>query len=183
MIGCVRKINSTKFKPRTIICRDYKSYNQNAMNNELKLVDWSYMYYNSNVNSAWTYMKTIITGIYLKHAPVISKRVKGKPAPWLTVEVKQLMKERDSLLHKYHRTSNDKDFHVYKLKRNKVNTLLCQAKSSYNKNLLEENSKTPESFWKIIKSIYPVKSTARCPLMHQKFQTLFARILITLLPL
>ena len=42
-----------------------------------------------------------------------------------------------------------------------MNTLLRQAKSSYNKNLLEENSKTPESFWKIIKSIYPVKSTSK----------------------
>ena len=60
MIGCVRKINSTKFKPRTVTCRDYKSYNQRQMNNELKLIDWSYVYNNSNVNSAWIYMKTIM---------------------------------------------------------------------------------------------------------------------------
>ena len=39
MIGCVRKINSTKFKPMTITCRDYKNYNQRQMNNELKLID------------------------------------------------------------------------------------------------------------------------------------------------
>ena len=72
MIGCVRKINSNKFKPRTIICRDYKRYKQKAMNNELKLVDWSYVYNDSNVNSAWTHMKAIITGIYQKCAPVIT---------------------------------------------------------------------------------------------------------------
>ena len=161
MIGCVRKINSTKFKPRTVTCRDYKSYNQRQMNNELKLIDWSYVYNNSNVNSAWIYMKTIITGIYLNYSRVITKRVKGKPAPWLTVELKQLMNERDGLLRKYRRSNNDEDLHAYKLKRNRVNTMMRQAKSSYNKNLLEENSKTPETFWKIIKSIYPVKSTTK----------------------
>ena len=103
-------------------------------------------------------MKTIINGIYLNYASVITKRVKGKPAPWLTVELKQLMNEWDGLLRKYR---SDEDLHAYKLKRNRVNTMMRKAKSSYNKNLLEENSKTPETFWKIIKSIYPVKSTTK----------------------
>lgn len=115
MIGCVRKINSTKFKPRTVTCRDYKNYNHRQINNELKLIDWSYVYNNSNVNSAWIYMKTIINGIYLNYAPVITKRVKGKPAPWLTVELKQLMNERDGLLCKYRRSNSDEDLHAYKL--------------------------------------------------------------------
>ena len=161
MIGCVRKINSTKFKPTTVTCRDYKNYNQRQMNNELKLIDWSYVYNNNNVNSAWIYMKTIITGIYLNYAPIITQRVKGKPAPWLTVELKQLMNEWDGLLRKYRRSNSDEDLHAYKLKRNRVNTMMRQAKSSYNKNLLEDNSKTPETFWKIIKSIYPVKPTTK----------------------
>ena len=104
-------------------------------------------------------MKVIITGIYDKYAPVFIKRVKGKPAPWVTEELKKLMNERDSLLRKYRRTNNIEDFHAYKIKRNKVNIMLRQAKSSHNKNLLDENSKTPESFWKIVKSIYPIKSS------------------------
>ena len=128
------------------------------MNKELKYVDWSPVYDNNNVKSAWLHMKVIITGIYDKYVPVFIKRVKGKPAPWLTEELKKLMNECDSLLCKYCRTNNNEDFHAYKIKRNKVNTMLCQAKSSY-KNLLDENSKTPESFWKIVKSVYPIKTS------------------------
>ena len=151
-------VNLIRFKPRTITCRNYKSYIPSAMNEELKSVDWSPVYDNNDVNSAWLYMK-VITGIYDKYAPVFIKRVKGKPAPWLTEELKKLMDERDSLVRKYRRTNNNEDFHAYKIKRNKVNIMLRQAKSSYNKNLLDENSKTPEPFWKIVKSIYPIKSS------------------------
>ena len=41
-----------------------------------------------DVDSAWLCMKTVIMGIFDKHAPLITKRVKGKPAPWLTAELK-----------------------------------------------------------------------------------------------
>jgi hypothetical protein len=33
-------------------------------------------------------MRTVIMSVY---APIITKRVKGKPAPWLSVELKKLM--------------------------------------------------------------------------------------------
>ena len=41
-------------------------------------------------------MKTVIMEIFDKHAPLNSKRVIGKPAPWLTAELKSLMNERVS---------------------------------------------------------------------------------------
>ena len=36
MVGCVRKINSTKFKPRLIKCRDYRKYNPKEMAEDLR---------------------------------------------------------------------------------------------------------------------------------------------------
>ena len=49
-------------------------------------------------------MKSVIMGIFDKHAPLIIKWVKGKPAPWLTAELKSVMNERDSLLRKYRKS-------------------------------------------------------------------------------
>ena len=106
-------------------------------------------------------MKTVITGIYDRYAPVATKRVKVKPVPWVYVELKKLMNERDSFLRKYRRTKNDDDFLAYKQERNKVNKGLRLAKLSYNKNFLDKNLKNSESFWKIIKSVYPTKSTTK----------------------
>ena len=103
-------------------------------------------------------MKTVIMGIFDKHALLITKRVKGKPAPWLTAELKSVMNERDSLLRKYRKSKNMADFQAYKQKRNLVNCELRRAKLNYNRNLLNENMDNPRSFWKIIKRLYPIKS-------------------------
>ena len=80
LIGCVRKINHIKFKQKSLTCRNYKHYDSRAFSNQFGSVDWSLVYDNVDVHSAWLYMNTVIMGIFDKHAPLITKRVKGKPA-------------------------------------------------------------------------------------------------------
>ena len=79
MIGFTRKVNNFKYTPRKISCRDYRNYDPVKMQNELKAVDWNYLYQIEDVNKAWTYVQTILSSIFNSHAPVISKIVKGKP--------------------------------------------------------------------------------------------------------
>ena len=85
---------------RDKICRDYKRYNAKKMKADLKTVDWSPFYEHTNVNRAWAFMKNVLTHIFQRHAPVIVRKVRGKPAPWLSTDVKNLMNERDKLLRK-----------------------------------------------------------------------------------
>ena len=158
MVGCVRKLNNASFKPRKIMCRDYRSYHPEAMNEELETVDWSAFYSCRTVNEAWSQMKDILLTIFEHHAPKICKKVRGKPAPWLTSNVKKLMNVRDKLLRKSRRTKAELDISKYKQKRNEVNIAIRKAKSSYHQSLLKENSANPNQFWKTIKSIYPTKA-------------------------
>lgn len=81
MVGCVRKINNACYKSRLIICRDYKRYNSKAMQADLKKVNWIPFYNQVNVNEAWSFMKNVLHDIFESHAPKISKKVGGKPAP------------------------------------------------------------------------------------------------------
>jgi hypothetical protein len=104
-------------------------------------------------------MRAVIMGFYERYAPIITKRVKGKPAPWLSVELKKLMNKRDGLLRRYRRTNENQDFLLNKQKRNEENRALSQAKSQHSKNLLDENQNKPESFWRVIKSLYPTSSS------------------------
>jgi hypothetical protein len=160
MVGCVRKMNAMKFKPKIIVCRNYTNYDLRVLNDTLRLIDWSVVYNYSDVNAAWQFMRAVIMGVYERYAPIITKRVKGKPAPWISVELKKLMNERDSLLRRYRRTKENQDFLLYKQKRNEVNRALRQAKSQHSKNLLDENQNKPESCWRVIKSLYPTKSSS-----------------------
>ena len=95
---------------------------------------------------------------FLNVSSVIAKKVRGKPAPWLNSEVKNLMNERDKLLRKSRRTKDETDISAYKSKRNEVNIAVRRAKSVYCKKLLKENSNDPNKFWKTLKSIYPTST-------------------------
>ena len=129
------------------------------LKSDLQKVDWVPFYNQRSVNEAWSMMKSILGNLFDCHAPKISKKVRGKPAPWLNSEVKRLMNERDGLLRKSRRTKNQIDISAYKCMRNKVNAAVRKAKSMYHKKLLKENSTDPNKFWKSIKSIYPTKSS------------------------
>ena len=111
LIECVRKINHIKFKQKSLTCRNHKHCDSRAFSNQFRSVDWSLewslVYDNVDVHSAWLYMKTVIMGIFDKHAPLITKRVKGKPAAWLTAELKSLiMKGNAKQLHEQQLVTN-----------------------------------------------------------------------------
>ena len=82
-------------------------------------------------------MKNVLTHIFERHAPVIVKKVRGKPAPWLSSDVKKLMNERDKLLRKSRRTKEESDISAYKTKHNEVKIAVKKTKSADHKNLLE----------------------------------------------
>ena len=87
--------------------------------------------------------KSTLSDLYNRHAPIIMKKVRGKPAPWLSEDIKSIMNERDMLLRKSRRTKSKSDILAYKQKRNEVNIAVKIAISSYYKNLLRENSENP----------------------------------------
>ncbi|XP_057299458.1 uncharacterized protein LOC130630077 [Hydractinia symbiolongicarpus] len=128
-IGCVRKVNHQKFKSRTTRCRNYNKYDPEKLNTDINNHDWQPMYEMSSVESSWEYFKTTVHAIIDKHAPVITKMVKGRSCPWLSAEIKKHMNNRDKLLRKARKTK-------------KASNWL-------------ENRHNPRKFWKTIKSIFP----------------------------
>jgi ribulose kinase len=78
------------------------------------------------------------------HAPFITKRVKGKPSPWITNNIKQEMNTRDQLMRKERKTNNEADWLAYKRKRNFVKNEVQRSKRSHFKTKLRENSSKPD---------------------------------------
>ena len=145
MIGFTRKLNN-KYTPQKINCRDYRNYDPERMHNELKGIDWNNMYEIKDVNKAWTYLQTNLSTTFDSHAPVISKIVKGKPSPWLTVAIKHQMNIRDQLYRKWKKKKSPINKRIYKDQRNLVNIMIHSAKNNYNKELLKENANDANKF-------------------------------------
>ena len=156
-VACVRKLNHRKEQFRTIECRDYSKYNHTDVSLDVANFNWKPLYDTQNVNIAWNYMKEGLVSIANKHAPLITKRVKGRPCPWLTYDLKALMNTRDKLLRKARKSNHECDWSTYKRLKNSCNNKVKQAKQKYHKDLLHEHCKNPAKFWKCIKEIFPTK--------------------------
>lgn len=76
--------------------------------------------------------------------------------------------------------------YIYKPLRNQCNNLLRKAKSTYHKNLLNENSLSPKKFWNVIKNIFPTKVKGTTPktsnkdVIANKFSGWFSTIVTSL---
>ena len=158
LIGCVRKIHNFKYQPKLITCRNYAKYDPVAFCNELKNRDFGSVLTSSCVNDAWSHLKSILKQCMDKHAPLITKKIKGRLCPWLSSDVKSEMNLRDNLLRKARKTNREVDWSSYKRQRNKVNAQVKKSKSNYYQDLLQDNASSPDKFWSAIKKLYPTKT-------------------------
>ena len=81
MIGTVRKLNSLRFKPRVLSCRNYKNYNSAKFNNDLKDAPWGEAYNASDLEKANDNFESIVAESVEKHAPMVQRKVRGLHCP------------------------------------------------------------------------------------------------------
>ena len=160
LVGCIRKLNHRKFPAKTVKCRNYATYDVASMNRDFEEVNWLPVLNTTNVNIALENFNFIMRDIFDNHAPFITKRIKGRPCPWIDDELKRTMNQRDQFLRKARRSNNEEDWKSYKTLRNLCNNMRKKAKATYHKNLINENSRNPKSFWRAVKSIFPTKASS-----------------------
>ena len=136
LIGCARRLNNVKFNPRIITYRNFADYDPELFCEKLNSANLDDVYSSISVNEAWTSLRDVLQWCIDKHAPLITKKVKGRLCPWLTPNVKKEMNFRDSLLRKARRSNQEIDWSSYKRQHNRVSGLLKKCKSRYNRDLL-----------------------------------------------
>ena len=78
----------------------------------------------------------------------------------MTSAISNLMSTRGYYLRKAKRSGRDEDWSSYRSYRNQVTAAAVRnAKSDYNRNLIQENLDNPRNFWKSMKKILPDKSS------------------------
>ena len=146
MIEYVPKINHIKTSPRIIKCRNYSKYDINEVLRSLNSRNWSPLYNMTNVNAACSFLNSILKEVIDIHAPQMKKKVKGKHSPWLTLDLKLEMNQRDVLLRKARKSKAPNDWKLYKKCRNRCNNKARHEKENLNKSSIGENLYQPEVF-------------------------------------
>ena len=155
MTTCIRKINNAKHNPKTIKCRDYTNYDPEQLNKSFENVNWNAVYQSDDINTCLRHFNETVQNVFDQHAPQLEKRVKGRKCPWITIELKRKMNNRDRVLRKARKSNCEADWDLYKRLRNSCNKQLRKEKATYHQRLLQESS--PKNFWNTIKKIFPTK--------------------------
>ena len=135
----------------------YRSFcNDNVMEfkNDLQAINWDECLRGSDTNEIFDNFSSVFSGLFEQNFPKLTKTVKKrrKDKPYITQEIKILMKERDCMQKKYakHPLTYDEQF---KRLRNQVTNKIRKAKHQYYKNILDSSSGDTKKTWSVINQI------------------------------
>ena len=122
--------------------------------NDLKRVSWQNVECFDDPNLAWQAWKSDFNATLDHDAPIRHMRVRKSLVPWLSFDIKKVMKERD--YHKKHAVKYGSHNHwiLYQSVRNEVNSMMRKVKSDYFCRKINASKATdPKVGWKLINSL------------------------------
>ena len=177
-VGQYIKVNlkKEKIEPEKIRFRNYRCYNKEDFNEDLKTSIESSEFSNhirkEDLNSAMNIWVKVFTETSQKHAPITEKTKKKtrNGIPWYTKELEQRIQERKNKLKLYRLYGDRKDSKAASNLTNVINHLKRKLKKRHYTEKIEKYEGDPKNLWKILKDITqttPLKSTAEPENMDQ----------------
>ena len=100
-------------------------------------------------------------------APLVTGEISRPPAPWITQDIKEMMKERDNL---QMRTKTDLYNTLlrenYKEQKKKVNSLIRESRKEYFREEFRKNKNDITASWKIAKKVISSDSSRKMPILQ-----------------
>ena len=154
IIGCTRYSNSIKKSVRYVTKRCYKHFKNEEFISEVKKISMWKIYACEDVDLAVKMLSDELTVILDKMAPIRTIQIREKYAPWLSVQTKQLMAERDLAQKIANDSKSDSDWVIFKRLRNKVNHVLKTEQRNWQRAKFKmcEDESDSRQIWKNVKS-------------------------------
>lgn len=144
---------SNKNMRRSFQARNFTHFNYEEFVSDLYKVPWFLIYDLPNVDLKLAFLNSNILRTLEKHAPIKQYVFTRPPAPWITYNVKLMMKARDVAHRRYHKTRNPVHYEFYKSLRNEVNRAIKREKAAYFSYRCSVNATNKQKLWKEIKNL------------------------------
>ena len=152
----IRKIGNQRLKnkkPKIIESRNLNKYDKVAFQYDLQQIEWETILspLANDPNSMAATFQEIFESTLNIHAPLRKKRIRADPAPWITPEIRKLMKKRNKA--KKVAINSPDLWQAYKTLRNKVTKAIRDALQSYYLDIIDENKENPKRMWKAVNKV------------------------------
>ena len=168
-VSYIRYSKGPPMPARTIRRRSYKDFVEESFLADLATLDWSDVLATDDIDAAVDILTMKFNSILNQHAPWIVFQLRKNYNPWLTEEIKEMMKLRDSWKIKAKMLATidngeaseeqQKAWGEYKKLRNHINNLKGREENKFKRSKIEENLSDTAKVWKITKSYMDWKTT------------------------
>lgn len=146
----INKLITNKIN-KMVTFRSFKDFDEHKFFALFHSINWNYIYQLNDVNSMVEFLNENIISIFNINAPLRTVRVTKPPAPWLTYNIREMMKVRDKAFNKYKMSKSLAHWNYYKDLKNEVNYAIRREKKAYMEfTLAQKNSK---STWNALRSL------------------------------
>ena len=123
-----------------------------------------------DVNEMWLLWKTFFLDIWNKSAPITNNKVKNNHLPYVTSELKGLIRQRDYLRAKANKSGSAILRQAFVQVRQKVNYMIKKLRHDYHEKI-EDNKNNLKVTWKILKQAIGQSTESTCIDSHVRQST------------
>lgn len=151
----------------TVTYRNFRNFNLHDFTEDLLEIPFNNIYRIPNLDNKFELFNELLINIFDKHAPICTSRLNKKPyAPWMTGELRSLMKDRDKARSNYQRYRSDVNLEKYRKLRNKVTAEIKKSKRNYLSDKFTPHDTAGN--WSILKKFNLTKTKGYCIPAHLK---------------
>ena len=98
----------------------------------------------------WMVWKTFFTDLLKKHAPMSNTQIRGDTLPYITSDIRKLIRQRDYLRGKANKTGSHILRQAFNHMKMKVNYAIRDARRKYCIKKIDENEGNLNQTWKVL---------------------------------
>ena len=134
LVEVTLKISRPKVKSKYVTTRSYSEYAPDSFCEDLSLVPWHMVYFFDDTDSQVETFNSLFLDVLDQHAPIKRIKIKSRSHPFVTPEIKQLMKTRDRWHRKAIQTNDKLCWNGYRFFRQEVKRELRLAEKIHVRN-------------------------------------------------
>lgn len=152
LIYAIFNVKVPRFQSKNITFRDFKRLDLNNLYEYGNTLPWEDIYKMNNINDKIQLFNDLMVNVLDTCIPLKTIKIKKYVAPWMTVGLRSILKERDKLRKVFARTKDPKDFEVFRKARNKAKQQCRNAKVKYFNDQFGKCDNSKE-MWSVIYSL------------------------------
>ena len=157
----VLRIKKERRKLTYMTGRSFKGYAADRFYKDMSEVPWSLLDIFDDAEDKLYAFNFLFNDILDKHAPIKMMKIRGRPNPYVTEEIRELMRIRDNWKKIAKKSKNSYAWLQYKICCREVKREIRLAEREYVNQQIQNNKNNTNCIWKSLRSCIPKKSTAQ----------------------